>query len=460
MRQRIEQRPHGQRHLGAPISQQPVAVNRTQRNGGPASHGAGADQRHTSGHRGSLGKPDIVHSGHRETVTINHGPFRDQHLHDRIEKGHLDSLLHSKIGHKVDLHRQYSHHATGDVARRLGLHNQVSHHSQYRSYGHHGRICQEYLGHSFGHYYCGPSWYPSRVWWPRWNDWVSWCWWDYCTPVYDPRPIYCRPVVYPSCSRVVVYDYPVWQPLTTVTAGTWVDVPEVTVVAKQYDVQLLAVRFVDSGHPEKKEGPRFRVWIRNNSPDDVATPFNVMVIAADGDQLTKDLPQAGVRVDAIAAGETQAIDIRLPWDAYELSRDEAGRAVPFSDLHVVVDSNREITETSEDNNGIAIARGEILPVDPAAFSTDVDTVIPGEMVSIAGEGLGPEPGRVLLNVNGLELEPEIQGWYDLGVRIKVPSLPLTGITEAELVIVRSDSAATTPLKLKIAPVGTELLPAP
>jgi hypothetical protein len=259
---------------------------------------------------------------------------------------------------------------------------------------------------------------------------------------------------------VVVYDYPVWEPLYAASSGTWIDVPRQPAARMQYDIQLLAVRFVDAGHPEQQIGPRFRVWVRNNSEQDMDQPFNVTVIAAAGDQLSAELPQAGVRVEAIAAGETQALDLRLPWEVYELVRDAEGRTLPFTKLHVIADSHGEIEETSESNNGIILAREDILPVDPAAFSTDVDAVAVGDMVSIAGEGFGPEPGQVLVYVKGLELEAEIQGWYDLGVRIKVPDLPLTQEAEAELVIVRGDAAAANPVRLTLAPAGTELLPAP
>ena len=63
-------------------------------------------------------------------------------------------------------------------------------------------------------------------------------------------------------------------------------------------------------------------------------------------------------------------------------------------------------------------------------------------------------------VKDLELDAEIQGWYDLGVRVKIPALPLAAATEAELVVVRGDGTATNPVKITIAPAGTKLLPAP
>jgi hypothetical protein len=360
----------------------------------------------------------------------------------------------------LDLERQYQYHAAGDLTRRLGLYHNVIHHGGWRSYHHCGRINSAYLSFHFGHHYCGPQWYPTRVWWPHWTDWVRWSWWDHCYWGYDPRPVICQPIVYQSCAPVVVYNYPAWEPLYSADSGTWVDVPAQAVAPLRSDVQLLAVRFVDAGHPEQKIGPRFRVWIRNNSAQDMAQAFDVSVIAAAGDQLTGDLPQVGVRVEAIKAGETQALDLRLPWEVYDMVRDAEGQTMPFAKLHVIIDSHFEVDETSESNNGIVLAREDILPVDPAAFSTDVDTVEAGGLVSIAGEGFGPEPGQVLVYVKGLELDAEIQGWYDLGVRIKVPDLPLTEQTEAQLVVVRGDAVAANPVKLTLAPSGTELLPVP
>jgi hypothetical protein len=388
------------------------------------------------------------------------GPARHQQFRERYDQGHWQSITHSPTGRRLDLDRQYRYYGTGDVARRLHLHTHLSQHGGWRHSVYQGPISHTFINIHFGHNYIGPRWYPSRVWYPRWSDWVRWSWWDRCLPLYDPRPIYCRPIVYVSCPRVVVYEYPVWQPLHVVSAGTWVDVPPVVVAPQQYDLQLLAVRFVDAGHPEQQLGPRYRVWFRNSSPQDLLQPFSVSMIAANDDRLHEQLPQASVRVEAVAAGEIQAVDLRLPWDAHQMSLDAAGNPLPFEKLHVVVDSHREIQEVTEANNGAILDRGDILPVDPAAFSTDVDTVAAGQAVSIAGEGFGPEPGQVLLYVKGLELQPEIQGWYDLGVRVEIPALPLAEPTEARLVVVRRDSAAANPLELTLAPAAFELLPAP
>ena len=82
-----------------------------------------------------------------------------------------------------------------------------------------GWVNAGYHNHCFERPYWGPSWYPSYCWYPRWSTWVSWSWGYNCLPVWDPRPIYCRPIVYEPCVRWVYYDYPVWQPLPVRTGS-------------------------------------------------------------------------------------------------------------------------------------------------------------------------------------------------------------------------------------------------
>jgi hypothetical protein len=84
------------------------------------------------------------------------------------------------------------------------------------------------------------------------------------------------------------------------------------------------------------------------------------------------------------------------------------------------------------------------------FAADTKEATLGQSINLAGEGLGPEAGQVLVRVGTLELQAEIEGWYDLGVRIKLPSLPLAGEAKAELVVVRGDGAAANPIGLKLA----------
>ena len=98
-----------------------------------------------------------------------------------------------------------------------------------------------------------------------------------------------------------------------------------------------------------------------------------------------------------------------------------------------------------------LSPAEVLPVDPAAFELQPTVAAAGGEVLLAGEGLGPQPGQVLLVVNGKEAEAEVLGWYDLGVRFTLPRVEAPGAVDAEVIVVRGDGAASNPLQIKLAP---------
>ncbi len=405
----------------------------------------------------------------RDRDDIRHDPLLKNVNLDRVSGGFQnrladrdwDNLRHTRFASRVNLDRQFGLYGRGDVARQLNLTVNLN---QRGGWGHrfYGPIAPAYRANHFSIWYPGASWYPRSVWCPRWSPWVAWSWWSRPAVFFDPRPIYCRPAVWDPCPTWVYYDYPVWQPLPVVTCGTWVDVPAVQLEPQALDLQVLAVRFVDPGHPEESIGPRFRMWLRNNSPVDLATPFNVMLLASADTHADASLPQSGSTVDRIGAGETLAVDIRLPFEANRVAKDDVGRSVPFNFLHALVDSHRQLDEVDETNNGVVLARGDILPVDPAAFSTDVTAAAPGAVVTLAGEGLGPEPGQVIVTFNGLEQDAEIHGWYDLGIQFRLPNVPLASPLDAEIVVIRGDGAVSNPVTVQITPQSmlTEAPPLP
>ncbi|WP_145311972.1 hypothetical protein [Gimesia fumaroli] len=371
-------------------------------------------------------------------------------LEKQLKVGKLNTLIHSKKAKHWNMKKQFELHKKGDVARQLHLHKNLLKHGGWRNRSLFGKMANSFTTTHFGAWYAGPGFYPSYCWSPHWSAWVDWCWWDWCHPICDPRPIICRPIICDPCAPWGWYECPIWQPLPIVTCGTWIDV-EPIVIDAGLDLQMLAVRFVDSGHPEQELGPRFRVWFRNNSDVDINAPFNVMLLASNSRELEAGVPEAGSRVDNIAAGQIQSVDIRLPFAASQMSIDEEGNQLPFEQLHVLIDSHREIPEAFEENNGAVMARVDVLPVDPALFSTDTDVVVSGTLVNLAGEGLGPEPGKVLVSLNGMNFEAEIYGWYDLGVQVKMPELPLLDVAEANLVVVRGDGAVSNPVDVEFAP---------
>lgn len=381
-------------------------------------------------------------------------------------------LTRGAVANRIDLDRQFRMRGQGDLARRMGLHGPGAQHgradrlARHRGLGghrghafHHGPISPRYAKHGFSWRFRWPSYYVGfyghglgyNYWYPRWSPWVQWSWYYGCDPYWDPRPIWCRPCVYVACPTWVYWQVPVWRPLPVVVSGTWVDVARVEVPPTEVDLQLLAVRFVDPGHPDEKLGPRYRVWLRNNSAVPIDQPLDVVLLAGNDENAAANLPMAGVRVERIAAGETQAVDIRLPFEVQQMGRDEKGQPAPFSTLHVLVDANRAIDETDELNNGTRLAADLVLPVDPSALGAKPKEVEAGGELLVAGEGLGPEPGRVIVHLGGIELDAEIIGWYDLGVSLKAPALPLAAPTEAELIIIRRDGVATNPLTITIKP---------
>ena len=316
----------------------------------------------------------------------------------------------------------------------------------------HGPISPRYARHCIPYRYWGPSFFAGMCWYPRWDPWVEWSWHHRCHPYWDPRPVYCRPVIYDPCPVWVAWDVPVWQPLPEVSCGTWVDLKVLTIDNDQTDLQLVAVRFVDPGHPEENLGPRYRVWFRNVGNQPVTHPFDVVLFAGNDGDLVAGLPQAGVRVTSIEANDVQSVDIRLPADVLTMGRDAENKPAPFSTLHVLVDANREITLDSDRvNNGAHLAPAEVLPVDPAAFELEPSSAPGQSEVLLAGEGFGPQPGQVMLVVNGKEVEAEILGWYDLGVRFTLPKVSVQEPTEAEVMVVRGDGAASNPLKITLEP---------
>lgn len=369
----------------------------------------------------------------------------------KLKAGDLNRLVSAKAAQQVNLKKQFELHQKGDVVRQMNLNQQLVLNGGWQK-RHYGLISPVYTQHCFSNFYCGPAFYPQWCWFPKWNPWVNWCWHYPIIGIYDPRPIWCRPIFYDPCPTWVVWDYPVWNPMPVVACGTWVDVPPVVVDAG-LDLQLLAVRFVDPGHPDQQYGPRFRAFIRNNSNVAIEQPFNVLAYASN-ERTPGQGPEAGVRIKRIDAGEIQSVDIRLPFDANILGRDAEGRKVPFQFLHVIVDSHRELPEAFEANNGAVLARGDILPVDPAIFAADPEGAPAGATMLVAGEGFGPEAGQVLVNVGGLELQGEILGWYDLGVQVRLPELALAADTNAEVVVIRGDTAASNPLTVTIKAAGS------
>jgi len=366
----------------------------------------------------------------------------------RVDSGDFRTLAQTNIGRNINLSRQFQMFNTGDFARQLNLNAAVVRNGWNTRLI--GPVGTGFTSSAFSYWYPGPSYYPSYVWMPQWSPWVSWAWWNTVPVLFDPRPWMAQPYMYSAAAPLVAYDFPAWQSLPTVASGTWVDVAP-ALVDSGVDLQLLAVRFVDPGHPDQDTGPRYRVWLRNNSRDDIEHGFDVTLVASNEKEISDQLSQAGVTVPSIPAEETVAVDIRLPAEANRLMRRDDGHLVPFQFLTAVVDGHEEIPDVSRGNNGAVLDRGDILPVDPAAFSTDLSAAAPGTTVTVAGEGFGPEPGEVIVATQDEQVPAPITGWFELGVQFKMPDLKMRSPTDAHVMIVRGDGAASNPVDLQVAP---------
>lgn len=354
----------------------------------------------------------------------------------------------SKIGQELDLDKQFKLQQKGDVARSLGLSAKLVKAGGWAKCLH-GPVGPAYTTSAFSTWYgCGGGCFPAYSWCPTWSPWVAWSWWNTVPWGYYPYPYWIS--YYPPCLPWNYWLFPVWQPLYMGSCGCWIDVPPV-VMTGGLDLQLLAVRFKDNGYEEKDLGPCYRVFFRNNSPVQITTPFSVLLLASNERTWTGELPQAGVVVPSIDSGQIMVVDIRLPKAANRLRVTPEGYRVPFTYLTALVDAHRQIPETLEDNNGAVLACTDILPIDPAAFSTDHTAAAPESSLTIAGEGFGPGPGQVIVSVYGKQVQAVIDGWYDNGVHFTVPNFQLTKPVDAEVLVVRGDKAAANSLTVRLAP---------
>jgi len=125
------------------------------------------------------------------------------------------------------------------------------------------------------------------------------------------------------------------------------------------DLELLGVSLLDGGSDEELIGPKYRVMIRNSGTVAVSDEFTVTLSAANSDQLAEDLPFNSKVVRGIEAGQTLAVDIRLPFEAMEMNTDKDGDTAAFSHLLVQVDSDNDIEETTKENNDGAVERTQV-----------------------------------------------------------------------------------------------------
>jgi hypothetical protein len=116
-----------------------------------------------------------------------------------------------------------------------------------------------------------------------------------------------------------------------------------------------------------------------------------------------------------------------------------------------LDTLDEVVETDERNNAARLAAAEIKEVAPLLLGADRDALTAGDTVIFVGEGLGPQKGRVLMELAGVAIPLETSGWHYRGVRVRMPAFPLAQAVDVKFALTRHDGASAKPLACVLLP---------
>ena len=250
-------------------------------------------------------------------------------------------------------------------------------------------------------------------------------------PYWDPRPIWCRPVIYDPCPLWVYWQTPVWTPLAggrvrhvgRREAGRGCRPSSPTCNCWRCGLSIRAI-------PRRSSGPRYRVWFRNNGDqaDHAAVQRDAVCRqrrAARGRTCRR--PACGSRRSRPAT--SQSVDVRLPVEVYAMGRDAAGQ--PGAVWHAARAGRRQPRSAGDDQG--QQRRPACAGRHSAGRSGGVR-----RRARRGPAGRRSDRGRRRFRprsragcwciVGGQEMEAEILGWYDLGVRLTLPKMPLAGPT--------------------------------
>ena len=91
-----------------------------------------------------------------------------------------------------------------------------------------------------------------------------------------------------------------------------------------------------------------------------------------------------------------------------------------------------------------------VPVVPVVEPTRVRVVL-GSVIMLNGQSFGGQPGGVRLRLSGMALPIQVVEWTPNAVKAQLPQIELTGLTLADIEVVRPDGslASTTPVELAV-----------
>lgn len=88
------------------------------------------------------------------------------------------------------------------------------------------------------------------------------------------------------------------------------------------------------------------------------------------------------------------------------------------------------------------------PVYPEQPLPEIQT---GQEVTIDGAGFGFQPGRVIVQIGGLQLQAQVLDWSNEQVRAAMPNLPLTSATDVTVVVLGADGQVANELTAQLIP---------
>ncbi len=115
--------------------------------------------------------------------------------------------------------------------------------------------------------------------------------------------------------------------------------------ASGVDLLVAQVQIVEAGNSQN--GPLLRVLIANQGRTDVTVPTRLAMISIKDAPATAESPRVMTDVKALRAGETTALDVRMPVASNSLPKLVVAVEIPKSVVDIKPDNNLAVGELSQ-----------------------------------------------------------------------------------------------------------------
>ncbi|MGC3967064.1 MAG: hypothetical protein QM775_06730 [Pirellulales bacterium] len=204
------------------------------------------------------------------------------------------------------------------------------------------------------------------------------------------------------------------------------------------DLQVQGLQLVDLG--DETMGPAYRITLRNNSNRSATAPFVALLMASPNPQPATDSPYATLQVPSLAAGQTTAVDVRLPQLV-------TANASSFGFLTAAVGTPAGMFEQNDADNRGSYARATVAEIPAKVFGVRVDETA-GHMI-LDGEGFGSQFGKLYLTVDGQNYEANVSAWGPTMVYFTIDGYAGQGAA-GSFSLVRNDGRLAPPLDVALA----------